>query len=358
MTPRSASRWAGAVLLAALVAVGAVGPRPPVAAAPSEGFDGATIRLSDGSVPAGTWIGVEGRSFPPGGLVLVEVCGWHVQPALGCDDATAVPAPVDAAGAFATLLHVEEPLVPCPCTVRVRAQDERDGVASVPIVIEGVAVLDEPAGSDPAQDPLPADLRVTEVALDGNGPWTAWFGAPPSRTLRYTITNVGVTPVDEVVVRLRGPSEDGGGAPLDAPPVGSLDPGEAKSFELTVDLPAFATGEHRIEGAVEGGEEVRRFQATTSTFPWMLALIPALVVLEVVLLVARNLLRDRLEAREPEPELDLAPSVAASVAARVSSVQAAGFDAAPMARRVIGGAAAAQTAGSAELAEPPASEAR
>lgn len=358
MTPRCARRWVGAVvLLAALLAGGAVGPGP-VAAAPREGFEGATVQLSDGSVPAGEWIGVEGRSFPPGGIVLVEVCGWHVQPALGCDDATAVPAAVDAVGSFATLLHVEEPLVPCPCTVRVRAQDERDGVVSVPIVIEGVAVLDEPAGSGPAQEALPADLQVSEVALDGNGPWTAWFGAPPSRTLRYTITNVGVTPVDEVVVRLRGPSEGGGGEELDAPRVGSLDPGEAKSFELTVDLPAFATGEHQIEGTVEGGEEVRSFTATTSTFPWMLALVPALVVLEVLLLVGRNLLRDRLQAREAEPELGLAPTVAASVAARVSSVQAAGFDAAPMARRVLDGAGAAQTAEPAELAGPAVSDAR
>ncbi|WP_421119602.1 hypothetical protein ACE2AJ_19895 [Aquihabitans daechungensis] len=300
----------------------------------------ATVQLSSTRVDKGDWITVRGEGFPAGALILVEVCGTNDIPALGCDDQTAVDAAVDRNGLFEVPLLVEEPLSPCPCTVRASNKAE-DVATSTPIEITGVGP-NGGSGSTGATGgvALVPDVSVGEVDLVGNDSWTTWFGASPARTFRYTVRNDGPGTADGLVVDLRGGHGKVPDEVLHAPAVGTLGPGEERTFEVPVDLGPFAAGSYRVVGRLtaagdDGGgpTPTQHFGATTTSFPWMVVVIPVVVLLEVLLLLSRNRLRDRVQ-RHAEVAA-AAPVVASAVVARVERTRAAGVDTQLLADRVV-----------------------
>ncbi|WP_426572444.1 hypothetical protein [Aquihabitans sp. McL0605] len=290
----------------------------------------------------------------------MEVCGSHVSSALGCDDATAVDIEVDASGSFSGPLHVARPPAPCPCTVRVRSNID-DSSITTPIEITDMDVTAEPIGQAPGTTSAPdAHVVVSDVELTGDSTWTTWFGASPTRTFHYTLTNDGGTLADDMAVGLSAGPQGDPNQVLRAPPTGSLEPGESRSYEVPVDLGPFAHGDFEVAARLVAPQGSQRFGAETSSFPWMVLIVPGLILLEVLLLAGRNALRTRVQ-RSSEAS-SIAPAVAAAAVARLEGTRAAGVDARSLAGRVVArlprdaGAGAAAGTDTADDADPRRSE--
>lgn len=263
----------GTALAVALVVLAGVVAMP---AGAGSGGEAPAIELTPATTTSGSWIAVRGSGLPPGALVLVEICGAHRNPALGCDDATAVNAEVSPLGQLETPLLVDVPPAPCPCIVRVRGDADSEEAASAPLAITDAPQTAEPVGEEARDASAAIVVEVSDVALDGDGPPAAWFGASPRRTFRYTLTNAGPLVADGLEVELvAGEGDDA--ERLRAPAVGSLDPGESREFEVGVDLGAFHVGSFPVRGVLRGAGSEQRFSAETSSFPWMLVVIPGIV---------------------------------------------------------------------------------
>ena len=87
--------------------------------------------------------------------------------------------------------------MPCPCVVHVATVEGATGAGRRGLKVAGHAV--EPLPAVAAGGRLPV---LTDTRLDGSGGLLTWFGAPASRTLVFTVGNVGTTPVKDPVFQL------------------------------------------------------------------------------------------------------------------------------------------------------------
>lgn len=146
-----------------------------------------------------------------------------------------------------------------------------------------------------AQDsPTDPGVQVTDAHIEGSGPWTSWIGGAPDRTLVVTILNTGNEQVDDAVLTIalgKGPDPSD---PVEAPELGPIDPGERAVIEVPLTLPRFAFGTYRVEGTVSTSSGIDQFQAETSHVPWMVFLLPLLILVQLTMLKGRNAVRDRI----------------------------------------------------------------
>ncbi len=256
--------------------------------------DGAepTVSLDLAGVGFGEYLGVRGENWPPNSVVFVEVCGNDARNGTSdCDQINARALGVSSAGNFGVPLLVGNPPTACPCVVRVTSQSSLAEV-TVPVEIRGAPV----AGIDDRFEVPRPDRRLafTEARLEGSGPWTALFGAPPRRTLVFTVVNTGQVRVNNPSITLRvGRGADPSGF-VEAPELGTFAPGESRTFRVDVELPVFAIGTYAVEGDIPGFGIPVHFRTETSHIPWLLFLLPVLVLVQIGLLAARNRLRRRL----------------------------------------------------------------
>lgn len=219
-----------------------------------------TAVLAQQTVAVGDVVDVSGEGWPPDSLVVIEVCGnLGVGGSLDC----AVPTPergVDRDGRFRIPVTVTAPPTPCPCAVIVTGLSGTQPLV-LPLTIEGVPV--EPGGES-----APAPALVVEAArLEGSGPWTAWFGAPASRTLVLTVRNTGAAPADPRLTLAAGPGDNPHGWVSVTQP-GRLDPGERNTLRTPVRFDPLGFGRHVVAGEIAApGTEVP-FQVGTSIHPW------------------------------------------------------------------------------------------
>jgi hypothetical protein len=96
----------------------------------------------------------------------------------------------DAAGWFAQPLNVEMPPQPCPCVIHVSTVLGTPETADAPFEVVGAPV--KPIPPNAAGN---GQLRALSASLTGDSGLLNWFGAPPSRTLRVIVTDLGGTPV-------------------------------------------------------------------------------------------------------------------------------------------------------------------
>ena len=237
---------------------------------------------------------VRGEGWPAARLAQVQVCGNQAgRGSPDCDQGRAVTVPVEADGSFATLLTLAVPPVACPCVVRGTSAGGPQAVV-VPITLDGTLAAARVVG---AADRPDRRLEITGAELAGGGPWTAWFGAPPRRTVSFTVRNVGnVVVTDPAFTVAVGRGEHPSGL-VDAPRLGSLGPGEERVYVVGVDFGPAAFGSYTVRGDVTGLDQPAGFQVKGSAHPW-LGVVSVAVIAQLVLLGWRNRLRSRLVPAE------------------------------------------------------------
>ena len=224
---------------------------------------------------------VSGTGWLAGALVRVEICGSEdLLDETSCDPATARRVNAGADGSLSAMIHVGIPPVPCPCVFR--ATEIVSGVTStIDFELRDSALTER-------------RLDVTDARLRGSGPWTALFGARPTRTLTFTVVNTGFVTVNNPNVVLafgKGNNPTGFVAP---PTIPSIEPGESVTVSVAVEFPMFAVGTYAVVGSIPGFDQPVEFRAESSHIPWLLLLLPVLILAQLTLVALRNRVRRRL----------------------------------------------------------------
>lgn len=252
----------GAVLALVLVPLaGAVSALPAAAAGKP------SVSLSRSEAGTGGSVTVTGSGWRPGALLMMLICGRSV-PSRGviggtnsCANADGRAVTTDAKGGFGKKLPVAEPPVPCPCVVHVATVTGEKAEADAIFMVAGHSV-----------EPLPKEegggrLSVlTDTRLDGSSGLLTWFGSPPSRTLVFTVGNVGTAPVKNPVFQVG--TSHGVFAPQweEQQWRGTVEPGRKARIDLPVELSAGAHGDYTI--SLKYGGKVLAEQPWGVGRPW------------------------------------------------------------------------------------------
>ncbi|WP_131740608.1 hypothetical protein [Actinomadura roseirufa] len=270
-------------------------PAPALAApGPAVEVDRAEARVGDTvTVDLAAW---------PAGNVLIELCGnGGARGSADCAVAASATTSVDARGRGTAMVTVVRPPIGCPCVIS--ARPVTGGRArTVPLAVKGVPTLSDAQRRTVSAAPA-RDLTVSGVRVDGGGPGASWFGGRARRTVSFTVRNTGAAPVTDPPLTLAvGRGDDPTGV-LDAPRIGTLEPGAERTVTVRASLPRPAFGRYTIVGEITGIDRPARFTARTSSYPWAL---PAVVVLAVPLAAVRELRRPRVRRAAPAPAVPAA----------------------------------------------------
>ncbi|WP_328747976.1 hypothetical protein OHT57_20865 [Streptomyces sp. NBC_00285] len=242
--------------------------------------DGPSVKLSKSQAGTGGSITVSGDGWRKRALLMILMCGQAV-PSRGvpggtnsCANADGRAVTTDSAGRFSKKVPVAEPPVPCPCVVHVATVTGAKADADVIFQVAGHAV-----------EPLPADTSggrlslLTDTRLDGSGGLLAWFGAPPARTLAFTVGNIGTSDVKNPVFQVG--TAHGVFAPQwdEQQWRGTIRPGGKARVELPVELSGGAHGDYTVSLKYAG--KVLAEQPWGVSRPWGVTLFWILVCLVV-----------------------------------------------------------------------------
>ncbi|MFF4752737.1 hypothetical protein ACWD5R_11020 [Streptomyces sp. NPDC002514] len=256
-----------ALLLLPLAGPASAAPRP-------------AVELSESQAGTGGSITVSGSGWRPDTLLMLLICG-RATPARGviggtnsCANGDGRAVTTDAKGGFSKELPVAEPPVPCPCVVHVATVTGAKADADAEFQVAGHAV-----------EPLPAESAagrlavLTDTRLDGSSGVLTWFGAPPSRTLVFTVGNLGTTTVENPVFQVG--TAHGVFAPQwdEQQWRGTLGPGKKAQVKLPVELTAGAHGDYSV--SLRYGGKVLAEQPWGVGRPWGVTLFWILLCLVV-----------------------------------------------------------------------------
>ncbi|KUN98284.1 hypothetical protein AQJ67_28190 [Streptomyces caeruleatus] len=253
-------------------------------AAAAEGAPG--VKLSKSQAGTGGSVTVTGSGWRARALLMILICGRSV-PSTGvtggtnsCANADGRAVTTDAEGRFSRKLPVAEPPVPCPCVVHVATVTGAKAEADAIFQVAGHAV--EPLPAEPAGGRLSV---LTDTRLDGSGGLLTWFGAPPARTLAFTVGNVGTSPVRDPVFQVG--TSHGVFAPQweEQQWRGTVQPGRKARIELPLELAAGAHGDYTV--SLKYGGKVMAEQRWGVGRPWGVTLFWILVCLVVPAAVFR-----------------------------------------------------------------------
>ncbi|MER7929485.1 hypothetical protein ABTY96_41200 [Streptomyces sp. NPDC096057] len=312
----------GKVRIPALVAVLALLLLPLAGAAPAAAADGPGVKLSTSQAGTGGSITVSGSGWRAHALLMVLICG-QATPARGviggtnsCANADGRAVTTDAKGVFSRKLPVSEPPVPCPCVVHVATVTGASASADTVFQVAGHAV--EPLPAEPSAGRLSV---LSDTRLDGSSGLLTWFGAPPSRTLVFTVGNAGSSPVKNPVFQVG--TSHGVFAPQwdDQEFNGTIAPGGKAEIRLPVDLAAGAHGDYTV--SMKYGGRVLAEQPWGVGRPWGVTLFWVLLCVVVPAAVFRvgmavvDRLRPRKAARSTGPPRHRALHMPAQVTLRM-----------------------------------------
>ncbi|MFF4911130.1 hypothetical protein [Streptomyces sp. NPDC001260] len=268
----------GKVRTAALLAVFALLLLPLTAG--TAAADGPSVKLSESQAGTGGSVTVSGSGWRPHALLMMLVCGQST-PSRGviggtnsCANGDGRAVTTDAKGSFTRKLPVAEPPVPCPCVVHVATVEGAKAQADAVLKVAGHAV--EPLPAEPSGGRLSI---LTDTRLDGSSGLLTWFGAPPTRTLVFTVGNVGTSPVRNPVFQVG--TSHGVFAPQweDQEWRGTLGSGKKAQIKLPVELAAGAHGDYTV--SLKYGGKVLAEQPWGVGRPWGVTLFWVLVCLVV-----------------------------------------------------------------------------
>ncbi|MER6029439.1 hypothetical protein [Streptomyces sp. NPDC001851] len=249
MTGKARALRLSAVAVAVVLALFVV-PFPGRAAAAA---GGPVVTLSASQGGAGGAVTVEGSGWRSHTLLMVLVCG-RATPSRGviggtnsCANGDGRAVTTDARGRFSRRLPVAEPPVPCPCVVHVATVTGAGAQADAVLRVAGHPVAPLPADQSGGRLAILSDTRLT----GSSGPLT-WFGAPPSRTLVFTVGNTGPGVIKDPVFQVG--SAHGVFAPQwdDRQWHGTLAPGGRAEVSLPVELSAGAHGDYTVSLKYDG----------------------------------------------------------------------------------------------------------
>ncbi|MFP1629521.1 hypothetical protein ACLB9X_31145 [Streptomyces sp. 5K101] len=272
-----------AVPTALLAALLLILPAAPALAAPALGASTVptpTVELSASQAGKGGDLTVSGAGWPAKTLLILLICGKS-SPGTGviggtnsCANADGRAVTTDSEGAFEKKLPVAEPPEPCPCVVHVATVTGEQRVVDAEFVVAGhpTAPLPEQTGDGRLAVLTPTGLRGASGLL-------VLFGAPPSRTLEFTVGNLGTTPVKDPVFQVG--TAHGVFAPQweEQQWRGTIKPGEKARIELPVQLAAGAHGDYAV--SVKYGGKVVAEQPWGVGRPWGVTVFWVLLALVV-----------------------------------------------------------------------------
>ncbi|MEV8561258.1 hypothetical protein AB0478_33300 [Streptomyces sp. NPDC051917] len=281
-----------AVLVAVLALLGGGGPAYAV--------ERPVVKLSVTQAGAGGSVTVSGSGWRAHTLLMVLVCG-RATPDRGviggtnsCANGDGRAVTTDAQGAFSRKLPVAEPPVPCPCVVHVATVTGAEAEADAVLQVAGHPVAPLPAEQSGGRLAILSDTRLT-----GSSGLLTWFGAPPSRTLVFTVGNTGTGAIEDPVFQVG--SAHGVFAPQwdDRQWHGTLAPGRKAEVRLPVELTAGAHGDYTVSLKYAG--RVLAEQPWGVGRPWGVTLFWILLCLVVpaALFRAGMAVVDRVRPRRP-----------------------------------------------------------
>ena len=147
----------------------------------------------------------------------------------------------------------------------------------------GWTLAPTPAG---AQD----RVAVSDARITGDGPVTSWLGGTAERSLIVTIVNDGPQPARDLELTVWV----GKGDPdrlVTTVRIGELAPDQRATLEIPFTLDRFSFGTHAVTGQITGSGEPTMFRAETSHVPWLLLLLPALILVQIGLVAVRDAVR-------------------------------------------------------------------
>ncbi|MFJ9742684.1 hypothetical protein [Streptomyces sp. NPDC101166] len=281
-TPRRTASALAALALALLPASVPAPARAEAAAAAGQ----PTVRLSVPQPGAGGSLTVTGGGWRPHALLTLLICG-QATPARGvlggtnsCANADGRAVTTDADGRFSRALPVSAPPAPCPCVVHVATATGPEARADAALQVAGHPVR-----------PLPAEAGkgrltvLTDPLLKGSDGLLTWFGAPPARTLTFTVGNVGVGAVKDPVFEIG--TAHGVFAPQwdERQWRGAVAPGGKTRVEIPVELAAGAHGDYTV--SLRYGGKVLDEQPWSVGRPWGVTVFWVLLCLVVPAAVFR-----------------------------------------------------------------------
>ncbi|WP_443072483.1 hypothetical protein [Streptomyces sp. NBC_01485] len=270
--------------------------------------DGPTVTLSKSQAGTGGSITVGGSGWGARTLLMLLVCG-QATPARGvvggtnsCANADGRAVTTGADGRFSRTLPVAEPPVPCPCVVHVATATGAKAQADAVFQVAGHPVRPLPAATAGGRLSV-----LTDTRLDGSNGLLTWFGAPPARTLVFTVGNVGTGPVANPVFQVG--TAHGVFAPQwdERQWHGTIDPGGKARVELPVELAAGAHADYTV--SLKYGGKILAEQPWGVGRPWGVTLFWILLCLVVPAAVFRigmavvDRVRPRHAARRPSRAL-------------------------------------------------------
>ncbi|WP_267246363.1 hypothetical protein [Streptomyces sp. PR69] len=207
-------------------------------------------------------ITVSGSGWRPKTLLMLLLCGQNmIGGTNSCANADGRAVTTGSDGAFRQQLPVAAPPKPCPCVVHVATVTGEQAAVDEPFAVAGHPTAPLPQASGSARLSVLAGPR-----LEGDSGILVFFGAPPSRTLEFTVGNLGSAPVKDPVFRVG--TAHGVFAPQweEQQWRGELKPGKKALVRLDVTLPAGAHGDYEI--SVRHGSEVLVRQPWGVGRPW------------------------------------------------------------------------------------------
>jgi hypothetical protein len=288
---------------------------------PSAGTDQPSAKTDQPNVNIGDPVLIDGSGWPGHTLVYLQVCGNNaLNGSIDCALESGVNAGVGADGSFSMTVRVSRPPSPCPCVVYV-SDPSSVGAAVVPINVSGVA---SSPGSLQTTPQIYQVLRVTGVHFKGHTPWLMWFGAGATRTIVFTVTNVGDVVVSQAQMSLAfGKGRNPTGF-VNAPTMSSLRPGQKVTFTAHVPINQLSFGVYTFTGEIAGFGKPLEFRRGFSIYPW--ALMICVLLIPVIFVLWRRT-RARRRARRADPgELAVSAAALEEVASQNGAVAATSAD--------------------------------